>query len=87
MELSKGASVAIIAVVVVVVGALGYYMFVKPKSTSVSEETRQKYMQMRQSGTMGSGGSRPAMGGSASMGSGRMGSGTMGSGGMGSGGQ
>jgi hypothetical protein len=55
MEVSKGASIAIIAVVVVVVLGAGYFLFLKPKNTSVGGETREKYMQMMNQGRMGSG--------------------------------
>jgi uncharacterized membrane protein len=62
MELSKGASTAIIVAVVIVVVAMGYWYFVKPASTGVSDNTRQKYMEMMKSGGNSGGSARPGPG-------------------------
>ena len=47
MEVSKGASIGIIAVVAVVVIVVGYMMFLKPKG-AVSGATRDAYMKKQQ---------------------------------------
>ena len=74
-DISPGAMTAIIAVAVVVILGVGYMVFLKPRTATVPEDTKQKYMQMMQKG-----------GSSGGTGSGGMGSGGMGSGGMRSGG-
>jgi len=66
MELSKGATAAIVAVVVIVVVVVGYMVFLKPKN-AMSNEARDKYMQMMKnggtSGGMRSGGMSGGMSG------------------------
>ena len=41
-EISPAATAGIIAVVVVIIGAVGYFAFFKPKDTTLSPEEQQK---------------------------------------------
>lgn len=55
MQLSKGATTGIIAAAVIIALAIGYVMFIKPTSTSVSDATKQKYMERMKTGNTSGG--------------------------------
>lgn len=56
MQVSKGLSAVIIVIVLIVIGVIGYTMFLKPKSTAPSEDVRKMY---EQRGLSGIGGGSP----------------------------